>query len=194
MRKGQALVSSSNRSGGVSSQQDVQECFQNQLRAEARKDALKHLIGLMSLDLMVSVSLWLFLLSCSAAHLSPCSLYHITLPGGLPYSKSRFVAVQESSFGKNVKETVQQAPPLGPWRGKTIGEDTGVCAQSREGACLGNQTSACNLRVYYQAGQAQMRKTLDRGEKNVFQITFQHLIFAYRQRVQIYTHTHFFLM
>lgn len=104
-------------------------------------------------------------LPAAHARLYPYSLYHITRPVGLPYPKSLFVVLRESSCQENVKEIVQQEPPVGPRRGKIIGRDTQVCAQRREGAHLGNQTLACDLRVYYQAGQARMRKTLDRLEK-----------------------------
>lgn len=40
------------------------------------------------------------------------------LPVGLPHPKSRFVEVQESSYGENVKEIVQQEPLLGLGEGR----------------------------------------------------------------------------
>jgi len=128
---------------------DAQECFQNWSRAKVRKDAPEPLKGSDSILFLCGFSCFL----AALAHLSLHSLYHSSACRIAPPQKPVCRGPGEWLWGE-CEGNCETRTPIGPGGGKTISGDTGVSVQSREGACSEKQTSACDLRVYYQARQA----------------------------------------
>ena len=191
MRKEWALVSPSMRSGGARSHQ-MHRNISRIGQETVRKDVPEPLKGSDSILFLCGFSCFLAVLS----HLSPHSLYHSSACGIAPPQRPVCRGPGEQLWGEG-KGNCATRTPIGPGRGKTISGDTGVSVQSREGACSGKQTSACDLRVYYQARQAKVRKTLDRLEKKCFPnylLATHFCTQAESSDTQAYTHTTHTLM
>lgn len=112
-RKEWAPVSTSRRRGGARSHQTRRNVYRTGKRQEGGARPLKRSDGILLLCGFVAFPAFLLPLPTCVP-----TAFITVLPVGLPHPKSRFGEVQESSYGENVKEIVQQEPLLGLGEGR----------------------------------------------------------------------------